>query len=107
MSSELFPLDFGGQADPSGPAGASRIDLRPATRISSCLLERESRFPFACSSTARLRMRRTASTSTGRGAVLRDGRMYQLVRQRDAVRDRTLEITFLERAAMAYVFRFG
>jgi hypothetical protein len=28
--------------------------------------------------------------------VLRDGRLYQLVRQHDAVRDRTLEITFLE-----------
>ena len=27
--------------------------------------------------------------------VLRDGRMYQLVRQHDAVRDRTLELAFL------------
>jgi thiol-disulfide isomerase/thioredoxin len=39
--------------------------------------------------------------------VLRDGRMYQLVRQRDAVRDRTLEITFLEPGAEAYAFTFG
>jgi thiol-disulfide isomerase/thioredoxin len=39
--------------------------------------------------------------------LLRDGRMYQLVRQRDAVRERTLEITFLEPGAEAYSFTFG
>ena len=39
--------------------------------------------------------------------VLRDGRMYQLVRQHDAVRERTLEITFLEPGAEAYSFTFG
>ena len=39
--------------------------------------------------------------------VLRDGRMYQLVRQHDAVRRRTLEITFLEPGAEAYAFTFG
>ena len=39
--------------------------------------------------------------------VLADGRMYQLVRQRDAVRERTLEVTFLEPAAQAYAFTFG
>ena len=39
--------------------------------------------------------------------VLDDGRLYQLVRQEDAVRDRTLEITFFERGAEAYVFTFG
>ena len=39
--------------------------------------------------------------------VLRDGRLYQLVRQHDAVRDRTLEITFLEPGAEAYAFTFG
>jgi len=38
---------------------------------------------------------------------LRDGRLYQLVRQRDAVRERTLEITFLEPGAEAYAFTFG
>jgi hypothetical protein len=42
----------------------------------------------------------------GKG-VLRDGRVYQLVRQDDAVRDRTLEITFLERGAEADAFTFG
>jgi thiol-disulfide isomerase/thioredoxin len=39
--------------------------------------------------------------------VLDEGRLYQLVRQRDAVRDRTIEITFLEPGAEAYVFTFG
>ena len=39
--------------------------------------------------------------------VLRDGRLYQLVRQHDAVRQRTLEITFLQPRAKAYSFTFG
>ncbi|WP_446218542.1 redoxin domain-containing protein [Micromonospora sp. IBHARD004] len=39
--------------------------------------------------------------------LLRDGRLYQLVREQDAVRERTLEITFLEPGAEAYVFTFG
>ena len=39
--------------------------------------------------------------------VLADGRLYQLVRAHDAVRNRTLEITFWEPGAEAYVFTFG
>ena len=39
--------------------------------------------------------------------LLRDGRLYQLVRQHDGVRERTLEITFLEPGAQAYAFTFG
>jgi thiol-disulfide isomerase/thioredoxin len=39
--------------------------------------------------------------------VLGDGRLYQLVRQHDGVRQRTLEITFLESGAEAYAFTFG
>jgi len=39
--------------------------------------------------------------------LLRDGRLNQLVREHDAVRERTLEITFLEPGAEAYVFTFG
>jgi thiol-disulfide isomerase/thioredoxin len=38
---------------------------------------------------------------------LHEGRLYQLVRTHDAVRERTLEITFLEPGAEAYVFTFG
>jgi hypothetical protein len=39
--------------------------------------------------------------------LLREGRMYQLVRQHDGVRERTLEITFLGPGADAYAFTFG
>jgi thiol-disulfide isomerase/thioredoxin len=39
--------------------------------------------------------------------VLGDGRLYQLVRQHGTVRERTLEITFLEHGAQAYVLTFG
>jgi thiol-disulfide isomerase/thioredoxin len=39
--------------------------------------------------------------------LLRDGRLYQLLRQHDAIRERTLEITFLQPGAEAYVFTFG
>ncbi|MDP9136490.1 MAG: thioredoxin, partial [Actinomycetota bacterium] len=39
--------------------------------------------------------------------LLRDGRLYQLVRERDAVREQTLEITFLASGPEAYAFTFG
>ena len=39
--------------------------------------------------------------------LLEEGRLYQLVRQDGAVRERTLDITFLEPGAEAYVFTFG
>jgi Thioredoxin like C-terminal domain len=41
------------------------------------------------------------------GGFLEEGRMYQLVREQDTVRERTLEITFLEPGAEAYAFTFG
>jgi thiol-disulfide isomerase/thioredoxin len=39
--------------------------------------------------------------------LLSDGRMYQLVREHDTVRERTLQITFSEPGAEAYVLTFG
>ena len=39
--------------------------------------------------------------------LLRDGRLYQLLRQPGSVHRRTLEITFLEPGAEAYAFTFG
>jgi hypothetical protein len=39
--------------------------------------------------------------------LLADARLYQLVRQHDAVRERTLEIPFSERGVEAYAFTFG
>jgi thiol-disulfide isomerase/thioredoxin len=42
----------------------------------------------------------------GQGTLV-DPRMYQLVRQRGEIAERTFEITFLEAGARAYVFTFG
>jgi thiol-disulfide isomerase/thioredoxin len=39
--------------------------------------------------------------------VLREGRMYQLVREQDTVRERTLQVSFLEPEIEAYAFTFG
>jgi thiol-disulfide isomerase/thioredoxin len=39
--------------------------------------------------------------------LLEQGRLYQLVRERETVRERTLEITFAEPGVEAYVFTFG
>jgi thiol-disulfide isomerase/thioredoxin len=39
--------------------------------------------------------------------LLAEGRLYQLARQDGDVRERTLEVTFLEPGAEAYVFTFG
>ena len=39
--------------------------------------------------------------------MLLGGRLCQLVREQDAVRERTLLITFLEPGAEAYAFTFG
>ena len=39
--------------------------------------------------------------------VLREGRLYQLVREREAIQQRTLKITFHEPGAEAYAFTFG
>ncbi len=39
--------------------------------------------------------------------LLRDGRLYQLVRQHDTVRERTVKITFLDPGAEGYAFTFG
>jgi hypothetical protein len=39
--------------------------------------------------------------------TLEDGRLFQLVRVQDAVRERTVEITFQEHGAQAYIFTFG
>jgi thiol-disulfide isomerase/thioredoxin len=43
----------------------------------------------------------------GGNGRLQDGRLYQLIRQQGEVRDRVLDITFVEPGAEAYVFTFG
>ena len=90
------------------PAAASPSGSTRATRISCYPPEHERRSPSACSSTARPRARQHGVDVDEDGnGVLRDGRLYQLVRQHDTVRERTLEITFLEPGAEAYAFTFG
>jgi thiol-disulfide isomerase/thioredoxin len=44
---------------------------------------------------------------TGGYGVVRDGRLYQLVRQIGSVRENTLEVTFSTAGVEAYVFTFG
>ena len=79
-----------------------------ATRISCCHEERGRRSPSACSSTVSLRAPpRGEDLDEDGSGLIDDGRLYQLVRQDDAVRERTLQITFLEPGAEAYVFTFG
>jgi hypothetical protein len=88
--------------------GASPTASTRATRISCSLPECASRSRFACSSTARLRgPSHGVDVDEAGNGVLRDGRLYQPVRGHDGVRERTLEITFLEAGAEAYVFTFG
>ena len=43
----------------------------------------------------------------GGSGVLREGRMYQLVRTNGDVRERTLEVTFSKPGVRAHVFTFG
>jgi thiol-disulfide isomerase/thioredoxin len=50
---------------------------------------------------------RGVDIDTDGNGLLRTGRMYQLVRQHDGVRERTVEITFSEPGAEAYSFTFG
>jgi hypothetical protein len=42
----------------------------------------------------------------GNGTVIQQ-RLYQLVRERGAIADRTFEISFLDPGVEAYVFTFG
>jgi thiol-disulfide isomerase/thioredoxin len=48
-----------------------------------------------------------ADVEQGGKGLLGDGRLYQLAREHDGARERTLEITFLEPGAEAYAFTFG
>jgi hypothetical protein len=49
----------------------------------------------------------TGATSTNEVGVATEQRLYQLVRQRDAISEHTFEITFLDREIEAYMFTFG
>ena len=88
--------------------GASRTGSTRATRTSCCRPKHEVPIPFRV-----LLDGEAPGPSHGLdvdeegSGLLRDGRLYQLVREHGAVRERTLEIRFLEPGAEAYVFTFG
>lgn len=48
-----------------------------------------------------------ADTDAQGAGVIREQRLYQLIRQSDAVRDRTFNIEFLDSNVQAYAFTFG
>ena len=91
----------------TGLAAASPTGSTRATRISCC--PPGTRQPISC----RVLVDGEAPPvhvvdveEDGNG-LHRAGRLYQLVCQRDAAHERTLEITLLEPGAQAYVFTFG
>ena len=88
-----------------GGSIAFRFDARDAHLVLSS--EAPGPIPFAYSSTVSRPARHTAWTSTRTETARFEGRMYQLVREHGAVRERTLEITFLEPETEAYSFTFG
>ena len=46
-------------------------------------------------------------TDAGGMGVVKAQRLYQLVRQKGAIRDRTFEVEFLDPGAQAFAFTFG
>ncbi len=86
-----------------------RLPLRRARCASRAVCrERADRFPSVCSSTASLRAAHTAWTSTRKEtACSRTAACTSSCVHQDTVRERTLEITFLEPGAEAYAFTFG
>jgi hypothetical protein len=48
-----------------------------------------------------------AGTDSNGSGTVRDHRLYQLIRQKGPVEDRTFEIEFLDPGAQAFAFTFG
>jgi thiol-disulfide isomerase/thioredoxin len=93
-----------------GDQAGGTIAYRLRARDARLVLSSGAREPIAsgCSSTARLPARHTAWTSTPTGtACSPTAACTSSCARADAVRDRTLEITFWEPGAEAYVFTFG
>ena len=66
------------------------------------------RFASGSSLTARLRAKITAPTPTRTVLARVQGhRLYQLIRQKGSVEDRTFEIEFLDPGVQAFAFTFG
>jgi thioredoxin family protein len=92
--------------DRAGGSIACRFKARDAHLVLSAAARRPIPFRVLLDGEAPGRSHGVDVDEDGNG-VLRDGRLYQLVREQDAVRERTLEITFLEAGAEAYAFTFG
>jgi Thioredoxin like C-terminal domain len=91
--------------DPHGPA-LSAPDHHRAVATVVCSPGGRPPIRSACSSTATLRASHGVDVDVDGNGLLREGRLYQLVREHDAVRERTLEIMFLEPGAEAYSCTF-
>jgi hypothetical protein len=48
-----------------------------------------------------------SDTATDGSGEVREPRLYQLIRQKGQIQDRTFEIEFLDPGAQAFVFTFG
>jgi thiol-disulfide isomerase/thioredoxin len=92
--------------DEAGGSIAYRFDARDAHLVLSPGAHEPIPFSVLLDGTAPGQSHGVDVDGDGNG-LLRDSRLYQLVRAHDAVRERTLEITFLEPEAEAYVFTFG
>jgi thiol-disulfide isomerase/thioredoxin len=92
-----------GQADGSI---AYRFDARDAHLVMSPGAQESIPFRVLLDGDAPGRAHGVDVDDAGNGE-LRDGRLYQLIRELDMVRERTLEITFSEPGAEAYAFTFG
>jgi thiol-disulfide isomerase/thioredoxin len=92
--------------DQAGGSIAYRLQARDAHLVLSPAARQRIPFRILLDGEAPDRSHGVDVDENGNG-LLRDGRLYQLVREHDAVRERILEITFLEPGAEAYAFTFG
>ena len=90
--------------DQGGGSIAFRFHARDAHVVLSRATQEPIEFRVLLDGEAPGRSHGGDTDESGHG-LLRDGRLYQLIRQHHPVRDRTLEISFLDRGA--YVFTFG
>jgi Thioredoxin like C-terminal domain len=92
--------------DQAGGSIAFRYHARDAHLVLSCGAGNPIPFRVLLDGEAPGRSHGVDVDADGNG-LLRQGRLYQLIREHDAVRDRELEITFLRAGVEAYAFTFG
>ena len=92
--------------DQAGGSIAYRFHARDAHLVLSTGAHEPIAFRVLLDGTAPGRSHGVDVDEDGNG-LLRDGRLYQLVREHDTVHEQTLEITFLIPGTEAYAFTFG